>query len=79
MKPNNLIDELSSFLKSKGIDHISGHVPTGSKIAEFSCFDDNIKPLLLKQMETQYHRIIIGQRSKYTYYCNFQPLLTKTY
>lgn len=59
-KPDNLIDELRMFLQQYGILHIKGSVNRGSKIAEFFCFNDEIVNILYKQLETPWHRIIIG-------------------
>lgn len=78
MRPNSLVNELRQFLRSKGINYISGHTPRGSKITEFWCFE-NIDDIIHKQMKTQYHRIYISRKYDNFYYCSFQPLTTKTY
>lgn len=78
-RPNNLIEELRTFMWDHGIEYINGSTPRGSKVTEFFCFDDKIKDLLYKQFETDWHRIIIGQISDYKFYCSFQPKYLKTY
>lgn len=73
------MEELRQFLFDKGINYISGYTQRGSKITEFWCFDDKIKQFIGKQLETDWHRIIIGQISDYKFYCSFQPKYLKIY